>query len=111
MTFDEFLSHTSKVDILILELATMRQFLKLEKKTEVIGHAVAEETLTKTADYAITRPFYDSAPQDMINRFYGINIRTSRCTKQPVTGQQSTREALVISSQSGTCVLFFCVLL
>ncbi|MBK9927339.1 MAG: carbohydrate kinase family protein [Anaerolineales bacterium] len=51
MTFDEFLSYTKNVDILISEVATMRRFLGLGSKSETIDYQMAEETLTKTATY------------------------------------------------------------
>jgi sugar/nucleoside kinase (ribokinase family) len=51
MTFDEFLSYTKNVDILISEVSTMRRFLNLGSKSETVARNMAEETLTKTAAY------------------------------------------------------------
>jgi sugar/nucleoside kinase (ribokinase family) len=51
MTFDEFLSYTKNVDILISEVSTMRRFLNLGSKSETVDRNMAEETLTKTAAY------------------------------------------------------------
>jgi sugar/nucleoside kinase (ribokinase family) len=51
MTFDEFLSYTKNVDILISEVSTMRRFLGLGSKSEVIDYNMAEDTLKKSALY------------------------------------------------------------
>ncbi|MGA7194098.1 MAG: carbohydrate kinase family protein [Anaerolineales bacterium] len=51
MTFNEFLSYTKNVDILISEVATIRRFLNLGSKLEVVDYNMAEDTMKQIALY------------------------------------------------------------
>lgn len=50
-SFAQFLEHTQNVDILISEVATVRRFLGLGSKTEVIDDGMAKESAEKLSDY------------------------------------------------------------
>ena len=50
-SFAEFLNVTKNVDILVSEVATIRRFLGIGTKSEVIDESLAQETLEKISDY------------------------------------------------------------
>jgi len=51
LTFEQFRNCTQHVDILISEVATMRRFLGLGSKTEIIDLAIAQDTAERVRQY------------------------------------------------------------
>jgi len=74
--FSQFLEITKQVDILVSEVSTMRRFLKLGDRDEIITPALAEETVEEL------KPFY--------NRFV-LRYGPSGCDEQVIYDGQSKR--------------------
>ena len=51
LSFNEFLFCTKHVDILISEVATIRRFMGLGSKTEIIDQAIADDTAKRISEY------------------------------------------------------------
>jgi sugar/nucleoside kinase (ribokinase family) len=51
VTFDEFLAITQNVDILISEVTTIRRFLGLGSKSEIIDYTMAEDAINRMTTY------------------------------------------------------------